>query len=202
MAVTREEWLTEAGKIIMAEVVGPHGIIGDPPVWAVSCGWPSRKALSSSSKRLGECWRPTACADGVTSHIFISPILDELIDGAGDGVLSTLTHELVHVVTPGEGHKGRFRQVAKAIGLEGKMSCAAPGKELSEKLLRMVQPLGPYPHSKLTGVLKKVPERTRMIKAMATKCTECQYVVRTTQVWLTNFGPPKCPHGSLMEVIR
>lgn len=198
--MTREGWLEQAAWLIMDQLVGKHGL--EPAQWRVSCGWPSRGALSASRRRVGECWPPEACTDRLTHHVFISPLLAEEVDGTGDGVLPTLVHELVHVVAGEPGHRGRFRQIGKAVGLEGKMASSLAGPVLCEKLREMVVQLGPYPHAGIDveGRGRRV-QSTRMIKLVTRHCTECEYAARTTRVWLATFGPPKCPHGSPMEEV-
>lgn len=200
--MTREEWLEMAATLIMDGIVGPHGALeGRPVKWQVACGWPSRNALSASRRTTGECWPPEACRDGETYQVFITPLLNEPVQGDGDGVLPTLTHELIHVVAGHKGHRGRFRQIALAVGLTGKMTATVAGSELAQKLTEIARQLGPYPHAGIDaeGRRRKV-QSTRMIKVEALNCTQCQYVARTTRVWLSQFGPPRCPHGSLMVV--
>jgi hypothetical protein len=143
-----------------------------------------------------------ACSDGSTYQIFITPLLHEPVQGDGSGVLPTLAHELIHAVAYKAGHKGEFKRVALAIGLEGKMTATLAGSELCEKLAEIAKQLGPYPHAALSATTRRKVQSTRMIKVMAKHCTECEYVARTTRVWLTEFGPPKCPHGSQMEEVR
>lgn len=199
--MTREEWLVQAGELIYTGIIAPIAVMKEGERWAVSCGWPSRYALSNSRRRVGECWSAASCADGITRQILISPVLHELVDGYGDGVLPTLVHELVHVVSPTKGHRGDFRRIALAVGLEGKMTATVAGSELAEKLRAIGVQLGGYPHAPLVPESLRKVQSTRMIKVMAVNCTQCQYVARTTRVWLTEFGPPKCPHGSLMEEV-
>jgi hypothetical protein len=198
--MTREEWLTIAATLIMDGIVGPHGALtANPPKWQVACGWPSRNALSSSRRRIGECWSPEFCRDGATFQVFISPVLNEPVQGDGDGVLPVLVHELVHVVAGEGGHRGRFKQVAVAVGLTGKMTATVAGSELCEKLAEIVRQLGPYPHAGIEAASRRRKQSTRMIKVMAVNCTSCSYVARTTRKWIETVGLPRCPHGSLME---
>lgn len=199
--MTREDYLTVAGTLIYDEIISPVAVLREGERWQVSCGWPSRGALSASRRRVGECWSAEVSADKSTRQLFISPVLSELVDGYGDGVLPTLVHEMVHLVAHQPGHRGEFRRIGLAIGLEGKMASSVAGNELCQKLNAIAGQLGPYPHAALDPTAKRRTQSTRMIKAVAVNCTQCQYVVRTTRIWLTEFGPPKCPHGSLMEVV-
>lgn len=198
---TREDWLTAAARLVYDQIIAPVAVMREGERFAVSCGWPSKGALSQSRRRVGECWSAEVCGDKATRHIFISPVLAEPVDGFGDGVLPTLAHEMVHLVAHEPGHRGEFRRVALAIGLEGKMASSVAGSELCEKLRSIAHQLGPYPHAAMDPEVKRRTQGTRMIKVMATHCTECEYVARTTRIWLTEFGPPKCPHGSQMEEV-
>lgn len=196
---TREQWLTSAGQLIYDTIIAPIAVMKEGERWQVSVGWPSKGALSQSRRRVGECWPAAVCADNSTRHVFISPVLDELVDGYGDGVLPTLIHEMVHLVAHEPGHRGEFRRVALAVGLEGKMASSVAGNELCQKLNAIARQLGPYPHAGLSPVGKQKVQGTRMIKLVAVKC--CGYTVRTTKMWLSNIGPPKCTHGSPMEEV-
>lgn len=195
---TREEWLTSAASLIYATIISPVAIMKEGECVAISCGWPSRGALSASRRRVGECWAAEVCGDNSTRHLFISPVLVELVDGYGDGVLPTLAHELVHVVSATPGHRGEFRRIGVAIGLEGRMPASVAGNELCQKLNAIASQLGPYPHGGLNPSEQRRTQSTRMIKLTAVKC--CQYVVRTTKLWITEQGVPKCPHGSPMDL--
>lgn len=195
---TREEWLIAAGKLIYDTIISPVAVMEEGHSWAVSCGWPSQRALSKSARRLGECWGATACDDKRTHHIFISPALHEAVDGSGDGVLPTLVHELIHALGT-TGHRGAFKRIALKVGLEGKMTATSAGKELSEKLARIAKRLGPYPHTRIDATLERKPQSTRLLKVEAVKC--CGYVARVTRVWIEEQGLPKCPHGSRMKEV-
>lgn len=183
---TRESWLRAAADRMWTELLAP--LTGTKqPVWEVSCGWPSRRA-TSSNRRIGECWYPIHCADKSTHHLFISPALDNPLD-----VLDTLIHELVHaVVGPGVGHRGAFRRLAKAVGLEGKMTATYAGDALKVRLVEMVIGLGQYPHAALNAVAKHKVQSTRLLRLV---CSNCGYVIRTTAKWLA-AGVPTCHCGT------
>ena len=100
-----------------------------------------------------------------------------------------LAHEAVHItVGCNHGHKGPFRTVAKAIGLEGKMTATTAGAELTSYLESFVSKHGPLPSGAIVGGDKK-KQGTRMIKAT---CPSCGYVIRTTHKWLEHAAPC-CP---------
>lgn len=188
--MNREAWLTEAGVEIGSLLV-QNGL--EVPTYRVSVGWPSKGGTSAKKRRIGECWRPEASEDGI-SQIYISPVLENPAD-----VLSTLVHEILHALTPGEGHRGEFVAAAKTVGLLAPWTSTPVGDELKAALAEIAERLGEYPHVKLTpGVQGKV-QSTRMLKVM---CPDCEYTVRMTRKWL-DVGNPSCPDGDEMfEVVK
>src|SRR5690606_21063153 len=135
---------------------------------------------------------PSASEDGVP-HIFISPLLDDPLD-----VLSTLLHEVIHAMTPGEGHKGGFVEIAKKVGFTSPWTSTPMGDDLHPRLDKIASRLGDYPHSKLNPAESPVKKQTtRMLKV---ECPESGYLVRMTRKWLDEVGAPKCPfHDETME---
>jgi hypothetical protein len=160
-----------------------------PELIRYTCGWPSRGA-GSRRKTLGQCFDASASKDG-HFEIIIGMSLDDPME-----VAHVLAHELCHaVVGTKHGHKGPFRKLALAIGLEGKMTSTMPGESFTRFTQPLLDRLGPYPHAELDySSVKK--QATRMIKAT---CRECEYTARLTRKWLDAGGPPICPiHDSVM----
>lgn len=188
MTKNREQWLTEA-VAALAPIVEDEGY-KIPPVH-VSVGFPSRGGLSKK-RVIGQCWHPSASDDGVP-HIFISPLLDDPLD-----VLSTLLHEVIHAMTPGEGHKGGFVEIAKKVGFTSPWTSTPMGDDLHPRLDKIASRLGDYPHSKLNPAESPIKKQTtRMLKV---ECPESGYLVRMTRKWLDEVGAPKCPcHDETME---
>lgn len=184
-SIYREAWLQKAVKAFgpMFAEVG----VNLPPKVQVSVGFPGG---GSARTRIGECWHANAAGDKVP-HIFISPMLHEPVI-----VLATLAHELVHA-QGAMGHGADFRNVAVGIGLEGKMTATVPGDALIERLKKMADALGEYPHKGLTLSDRK-KQSTRMLKV---ECVEGSgYKVRLTRTWLDEYGAPFCPcHHETME---
>jgi hypothetical protein len=190
--ITREQWLEAA-----VEELRPLFAEKDiklPPV-RVSVGWPSRGGTGKTKKVIGQCWKSIVASDGVP-QLFISPVL-------GKGVIETLgvlVHELIHAVDDCEsGHKGAFKDMAKRMGLEGKMTATVVGEELAGQLATIVETVGPYPHAPLVFEemeKQRKPQTTRMLKV---ECPNDGYVVRTTQKWI-DVGMPVCPCGQEMEL--
>lgn len=186
---TREEWLgalTAALRPMFAAQGFPI-----PDKVRVSCSWPSRGGTSQSRKCIGQAWSPKCSADG-THETFLSPVL-----GTAADVGHVLVHELVHHAVGTEaGHKGPFRKLATALGLEGKMTATVAGKELAERLHALCAPLGDYPHAALDPKAGRKVQGTRMLKV---ECKDCGCVVRMTRKWLDECGAPHCACGGAMH---
>lgn len=185
---SREDWLNAAVSALRPLFAEQGFELADKI--RVSCGWPGGRRKAAA---IGQCWAQAASTDG-TFEIFISPVLDE-----GMRVLDILVHELCHVIAGiGNGHKGAFVRVAKAMHLQGpwKATTAAPGFEaaIGRPVMTAIGGVG-YPHAAMTNpenLLSTGPKKqgTRMIKCV---CGECGYTVRTTQMWLDDVGEPICP---------
>jgi hypothetical protein len=179
--MNREQWLGTAIQQLHKELFAPLGETL-PENLKVSCGF---SGGGGDRTTLGACWaRKASAANNV--EIFISPIV-----AAADTVLSTLVHEMVHAYRPGAKHGPKFRELALAVGLAGKMTATHAGPELVKTLESVATDLGPYPHAELNiGTRKK--QTTRMIKA---KCTDsgCGCVFRTSAKWIKVNGHLLCP---------
>lgn len=182
---TREEWLV-AGVEALRPVFAQIG--EEIPAVKVSIGWPGGRGRKNSA--IGQCWHPDAAKDGV-AHVFVSPVLDDPAR-----VLDVLAHELTHAIDRNDsGHRGNFARIAKAIGLEGKMTATVAGADLKAKLDEIASDLGAFPHGALTnpgdGADGPKKQGTRMIKV---ECAEGSgYKVRMTRQWLDEVGAPICP---------
>jgi hypothetical protein len=197
---TREAWLLAAVDALAPLFVEKAGV--RLPKVRVSVGWPGGRGKKNSV--IGQCWNTNAAEDKV-SQIFISPVLNDV-----PTVLATLVHELVHAADDCEsGHKGKFVQIAKAVGLEGPWTATKAGEDLAAHLGELhSKVLGAYPHAALANVdgadgPKK--QGTRMLKVV---CGESDpegevYTVRMTRKWLDTYGTPKCPchDAPMMEVL-
>lgn len=161
-----------------------------PPV-RVSVGWPG---MRGGVKRLGSCWKREASSDGAF-QIFVSPVIDESTQALG-----ALVHELCHACTDCEGHNHEFKVIARALGLEGKLTTTYPGPVLLDRLNGLViDKLGKYPHAALTPDKSgEKKQGTRMVKCV---CPESGYTVRTTRTWIDTYGPPLSPATKLPMVV-
>lgn len=178
--ITREQWLK---KLVTA--LRPMFKKVDAPIpkdVLVSVGFPSRGGVAARKLTIGQCWTPNK----KTPQIFISPLLADAVK-----VADVMVHELVHAAVGCEhGHKAPFARVAKALGLEGKMTATIAGKELKAKLATITKKLGKYPHEKLTPGTGIKKQTTRLVKA---ECPGCGYVARITRKWIDEVGLPICP---------
>ena len=188
MMPSREDWL---GR--MVDALRPTFAENGHPLPArirVSCGWPSRSALSGKAQRIGEAWSHR-CSDDGAHETFLSPVLADPVE-----VGAVLVHELVHHAVGVEcGHKGPFRTLALAVGLTGRMTATTAGDDLQRRLHDLAEQLGPYPHAKLTGASGRKKQTTRMLKV---SCDACGCIVRMTRQWLDQAGAPTCACGSTM----
>lgn len=180
---TREAWLA---KVALGMV---------PKFKSVGAPLPRVRVTMSLIKKgraIGLCYDPTNSADGTTEIMVRIDLFDAM------QVAAILAHELIHAaVGCKEGHKGAFKRVAIAIGLEGKMTATVAGPKFVAWVQGILESVGPFPHAALNfNGLKSGPKKqtARMIKVT---CPECEYVARTTRFHLDRIGAPLCPCNSL-----
>ena len=185
--MNREMWLNECIQKLRSEFEQlAHPL---PEKIRASCSWPSKSGLANKKRRIGEAWSAKNSADR-SCEVFISPVLKDPVE-----VAATLVHELVHcAVGVEEGHKGKFTRLAKAVGLEGKMTATRAGEALAARLREITDGIGPYPHAELTHSNAMKKQGCRLLKVVC----ECGCVVRMTRKWLDEVGPPTCGCGAAM----
>ena len=179
--MNREAWLTELAAKAQLLFSG----FSLPP-YRVTCGWPSKNAMGSKARRVGECHSAKSSRGGVF-ELFISPTLDKPLEVAG-----VLCHELAHVAAGIEAAHGKFFvRVCRAVGLtKGKPTSVMPGALLNEKLDKILQPLGEYPH-------KAIVPTGRIAKPSSTLSLECPCGCRVSmgKKWANEVGYPVCACG-------
>ena len=103
----REVWLERAASYLLDYMVQQ----GLPRVVVrVSCGWPSLCGLAARVVVVGQCFPPTMSKDGV-QHIFVSPRLDDSIQGVGS-LLYALMHAAIGCLF---GHRKECSQAARRL---------------------------------------------------------------------------------------
>lgn len=181
MNKTREEWLEQAVVLMRNGMFKDNGTTF-PEVVKVATGFPG-----SGMKRttIGVHYPPGMTTNNI-NQVFISPVLEDSIS-----VLETLVHELVHAATPGvkRAHGKEFGKIARALGLEGKLTATHAGIELRAKLIAMVDTLGPYPHGAIV-LRNKTKGVSSLVKL---QCPECEICCRMTNKEYSNYGGPICP---------
>jgi len=213
---TREQWLEQAMRSLAKDLNKAAAEAGlkckVPENIRAAVGWPfsSARAYSHGGKILGECWTKDCSGDG-TWEIFITPHLDDPVRA-----LDILQHEMIHATVGFDhGHKGDFKTLAVASGLEGKMTATVAGDALKARLEKLAKRLGPLAHAELAPFASRKPgepkpdpridpktgkprtsapprQTTRMVKA---ECPDCGMVIRTTRKWLDRTGLPTCACG-------
>jgi hypothetical protein len=195
--ISREEWLTEATKIIGKEIMQKNET-QLPEKWRVSVGFPV-----GSQTAIGQAWDKEACQDNETFNMFISPTLGE------DKIqlLHVICHEILHCcVGIDQKHGGEFKRIARKIGFEGKLTAtyASEGSDHYNDLQRILEVIeaehGPYPHVPLIKKTKVRKEREKNIKFFSP--TNPEYVVSVKEGILEAFGEPKDYEGNEMQPVE
>jgi hypothetical protein len=180
----REHWLYRVAEALypkFAELGYP-----EHPSVRIGVGYPSTGARG---KRIGECHHFLASKDH-SHEIIISPKADDSVDVAG-----IVAHELCHAYLmhafPAEncGHGKRFKKLAVALGLTGKMRSTVPGDAFKRFLEPTLTRIGDYPHGALGSGSSRKVQGTRLVKV---SCPSCQYAIRVTHKWI-EIAIPTCP---------
>jgi hypothetical protein len=189
---TRESWLAAfaaAARPRFEEAGAPL-----PTKVRLSIGFPSG---GRRVKAIGECWSDVCSGDGVF-EIFITPAI-----GSAARIADILTHELVHAAVGLEAKHGpRFRKIAVALGLQGKMTATVAGPGWWEWAQPILDALGPLPHAALNARSSsaKPKQTTRNIKVV---CPNCGFTFRTTRKWIEHAGDYlACPDASCAASIE
>ena len=187
--IHREAWLHD----VAASFAEPFRRLGHPIPAKVrlACGFPSVRGIAAKNQRIGECWSNTRSGDD-HYEILVSPVIADSMRVAG-----ILAHELIHAAVGVEhGHKGPFRAMALAIGLEGKMTATTEGEAFKRLAQPILDAIGPYPHAELHAMTNgRKKQVARLIKC---ECAECGYVARVARQWIDEQGAPHCPtHGEM-----
>lgn len=194
-AMTREQWLNKVASHAAKDIFKPAGY-EVPKNIRYTCGFPSKGALAMRTQRIGECWSDSASGDN-TFEISVSPVIADGLRAA-----DILVHEMVHAtVGLKAGHKGPFRKCAEAVGLKGKMTATVASDELKEKLSKIIEKIGAYPHAGLRAGRVSRAAAKGMLKLECPCCKDEgeRFIVRIGEHSLKR-GTPLCPiHQVEME---
>jgi len=174
---TREGWL-EGFRDAMApklEVLGytlPDNI-------RISINEPT--ASKRGKGAYGKCFHPSESSSGHW-EIFLNPIIETV-----DVLACTLTHELIHTVCFEDGHGKVFGSIARAMGLDGKLTATVAGKSWFQWATPIIEALGPIPYSAMNNPARKVSE-TYLLKL---ECNNCGWLARASKKHV--FDNMTCP---------
>lgn len=179
---TREEWLHAAINVFRSWFADTDTPL--PEDLRISVGWVKPARNNSKKRTIGWCFRKSAAADEI-SQVFISPELDNPVE-----ILSTTLHELCHAATDGDGHGAKFRKIALAVGLTGKMTETVAGENLAKELADLAKDLGPFPHAKLTRTMSTKGKHGRYQTKL--ECSLCGFdIPSVSRKKLDEFGMPE-----------
>jgi hypothetical protein len=157
-------WLRKAAIFIARDIFIPARVEIDAHDFDISFGFPVITNGYDASFVGGGAIGQTA--------IVITPTDDRL------QVLSVLVHEMVHVITPGDGHGESFTQIARTVGLVGKMESTRAGARLKEQLKNVFDAIGPMPSS------FRVPQQSKPLPSYVEKSSG-EFVLREIpEIWI------------------
>ena len=100
------------------------------------------------------------------TEILISPVLGGKTIDESVQVLQVLTHELVHAyLGAGFGHGAKFKKIATALNLVGKMTATVAGEDFTKWAKEIIKKIGKFPHEKF-DISGKKKQTTRMVKVI------------------------------------
>jgi hypothetical protein len=185
----REHWLNRCGEIIrpLIEDVAQEKI----KPYHISVGFPSRNALSTKRRVIGQCWDGLVSADD-KPQLFISPMIADINE-----VSAVVGHELIHILR--KGHGKDFGKLARGIFLGGKLTATVPTPEFLALIEDRLKKLGPYPHAVLNASGRK-PQITRLLKIFCS----CGVILRGTETaWNKHKKKkPVCGCGKTFKIQR
>lgn len=187
---TREAWLNA-----FVTLARPHfARVGAPlpEKVRVSVGFTSHGVRSN---RIGECWHDAASADG-HFEIFLKPTIE-----TDARIADILTHELVHAaVGIDAGHGPKFKRVAEALGLKGKMTSTTASSEWYSWALPVLDVIGPMPYAALTDgkSTAKPKQKTNLLKV---ECPACGFIARVTKKHIAPHDHLNCPVPDCVGVL-
>lgn len=210
--MNRETWLNDIAKLMEPRFIE----LGyELPKYRVTIGFTSG---GKNSRANGQCFSPLVSRDS-TYEIVITILEDD-----PQMVACILAHELIHTAVGFEhGHKGKFVEVAKAIGLQKPWTASVPTEAFNAWADPIIEQVGPLPHARLVLNQPRIivdrgegstqddgeaaPDDTPLTTAgkistgpkkqttrlVKVDCEECGFLVRMSQKWIDEKGFPHCP---------
>lgn len=205
---TREEWLEDSAEIMgewLNEFITPSDIKNhnkDRVVENVfletfklneckfTCGLTSSRVdYRMRFRTMGQCHYKQST--GNNKHEII---ISNRLNGNGKKTDSTriahvVLHEMIHTCTYGHGHKGEFKRLARALGMDGKLTSTENSPELEKRMKEnIVDILGKFPHKAVTT--KTSFKGSRLLKIT---CTECDIIMRASAKACNKIHEMECP---------
>ncbi len=94
-------------------------------------------------------------------------------------------------------------KIAREIGFEAEWTSSENRADaLTEKLVKLAEKLGEFPHAAIRQEERPSVQKTYMVLLESVDCDSCidGYKLRMTQKWLDEVGAPLCPHKVEMVV--
>ena len=132
-----------------------------------------------------ECSKRTHLGETLDSGFFCQACYDRL------GEENRKADEGEPTTPPKAREVADFGKVARAMGLEGKLTATVAGEGLVSILNELTEELGPYGHGAIT--LQAANEKKQGTRMLKVECEETGYKVRLTRKWLDELGAPLCP---------
>jgi hypothetical protein len=179
--IARQQWLRDIADSLAPEFAA-HGK-PLPQNIRLTVGFPSTGGTRQRTPRVVGEIHDASRSDDNHFEIFISPVNADSVT-----VAAVLAHELVHAaVGIHNGHNADFGALARAIGLDGKLTATVASPAFEQKIRNWTAAIGEYPHATLnvTGITKQT---TRLIKYV---CPVCHATIRASQTAF-NAGLFKC----------
>jgi hypothetical protein len=192
---TREAWLHEASYLCVAAIKKTAADL-NIELTEPKNGYDVSMAPITSRRCIGLCYGASDCRDE-KARIVIDVSLECPVR-----VIHVLLHELVHAYTNGDGHRGRFPKIMKALGSEGKMTATVEGELQAEWISERVLTLLPE-WSSVHSVwsFKRRGQRGKGSRLVKLQCMCCGCIFRMSNKWIEEAHALSCPCCYHQEVV-
>jgi predicted SprT family Zn-dependent metalloprotease len=181
---TREAWLN--GLMDEARPIFEATGFPIPINTRVSVGFPSDGARS---RTIGQCFYPIASNDG-HYEIFITPTT-ETDARIADIFVHELCHAAVHFATGETGHGKAFGKLARAMGLEGKLTATTAGAQWFALFSPIMMALGAMPYAGIKVGSRTKPKKETFLHPL--RCTDCGWLAQISKSHVRPSHEMHCP---------